>query len=67
MILQKPNKSSTFQVVKGIIIAKSAVNITTNTSRNIVPIEKKSDHLRVLIEERNRLDTFNSTSAGWET
>ena len=35
-------KSSKFQVVKGIIIAKSAiVNKITNTSRNIVPIERK--------------------------
>ena len=35
-------KSSKFQVVKGIIIAKSAiVNKTTNTSRNIVPSEEK--------------------------
>ena len=33
-------KSSRFQVVKGIIMAKSAVvHKTTNTSRNIVPIE----------------------------
>ena len=36
-------KSSQFQVVNGIIIAKSAtVNKTPNTSRNIVPIEKKN-------------------------
>ena len=49
-------KSSKFQVVKAIIIAKSAVvHKTTNTLRHIVPIEKtKTDHLR--IEERNRLD-----------
>ena len=59
-------KSSKFQVAKGMIIAKSAVvNKTTNISRNIVPIEKKADHLR--IEERNRLDTSISTSVGWKT
>ena len=35
-------KSSRFQVVKGIIMAKSAVvHKTTNTSRNIVPSEEK--------------------------
>ena len=38
-------KSSKFQVVKGMIIAKSSiiVNKTTNISRNIVPIEKKTN------------------------
>ena len=37
-------KSSKFQVVKGIIIAKSAiVSKTTNTSRNIVPFEKEKN------------------------
>ena len=36
-------KASKFQVVKGIILAKSAiVNKTMNTSRNVVPIEKKN-------------------------
>ena len=42
-------KSSKFQVVKVMIITKSAIiNKTTNNSRNIVPIwKKKTDHLRM--------------------
>ena len=49
-------KSSKFQVVEGIIIAKSAVvNKTIDTSRNLAPTGKKN---RSPAYRRNRLDYF---------
>ena len=58
-------KSSRFQVVKGIIIAKSVIVNKPRTPREILYKLKKQNHLR--LEGRDRLDTFISTSVGWKT